>query len=264
MAGALAILAGRGALPGLLHAAAPDAVCFAVDPDHGLAVDLPHVDLHQLGAFFEDLRARGVTRVVMAGGVAPPRFDPTRLDTLMQGEAAKLLAAFQAGDDAVLRAVIDLFERQGFTVVGAHDVAPALIAREGTVGPLTAEAAADITRGRHILGTLGPLDIGQACVVAGGRCLGVETAQGTDALLGFVATHRGALTERSGVLIKAPKPGQDLRVDMPAIGPDTVRRAAKAGLAGIAVAADGVLVLNRVEVEAALAETGLFVTGFAP
>ena len=110
-----------------------------------------------------------------------------------------------------------------------------------------------------ILLALSPLDVGQGAVVAGGLCLGIETLQGTDALLRFVAEtpehlQRGA----GGVLVKAPKRGQDLRVDMPAVGPDTVRNAARAGLDGIVVSAGKVVLIDRDATRAALEETGLF------
>jgi DUF1009 family protein len=137
-------------------------------------------------------------------------------------------------------------------VVGAHALRPDLVAEAGCLagGPLPG----DVARARAVLDALGPLDVGQAAVAARGQVLGIETLQGTDAMLDFVArTAPGS----GGVLVKRPKPGQDLRFDMPAIGPDTVRHAAAAGLAGIEIAAGRVLLLDRDAVLAACAETGL-------
>ena len=113
-----------------------------------------------------------------------------------------------------------------------------------------------------ILLALSPLDVGQGTVVAGGLCLGIETLQGTDALLRFVGETPGHLRRGSGgVLVKAPKRGQDLRVDMPVVGPDTVRNAAAAGLEGIFASAGKVLIVEQDATRAALAETGLFLAG---
>jgi DUF1009 family protein len=143
-----------------------------------------------------------------------------------------------------------------------------LLAPDGAfAGPAPDEAAqADIARARELAAAIGALDVGQGAVVAQGVCLGLETIQGTDALLDFVAATPQRLrpeSGRAGVLYKGPKPGQDWRMDLPAIGPETVRRAADAGLAGIAVRAGGVLVLGREATVAAAERAGLFLWGEA-
>ena len=107
---------------------------------------------------------------------------------------------------------------------------------------------APTARARAVLAALGPLDVGQAAVAAGGQIIGIETLQGTDAVLRFVADSAPG---SGGVLVKRAKPGQDLRVDMPAIGPDTVALCAKAGLSGIELQAGHVLMLDPVAVVAA-------------
>ncbi|KNG93009.1 LpxI family protein [Pseudaestuariivita atlantica] len=263
----IAILAGTGALPVALAEAQPDALCLAFDtPDARIADRAEPHRLEKLGAAFDRLRAAGVGDVVLAGSIKP-RLDPAALDPLMQAEAPALLAALAQGDDAVLRAVIALIERQGFRVRGAHEVAGGLTLAAGAASVAEPDPVArnDIARARAILAALGPLDVGQAAVVAQGRCLGIETLQGTEALLSFVAaTDPARRPQAPGVLVKAPKPGQDLRVDMPAIGPDTVHQARAAGLAGIAVTAGQTLVLDRARLDAALTETGLFLWADAP
>ena len=97
--------------------------------------------------------------------------------------------------------------------------------------------------------SLGFLDAGQAVVVAQGVVLAIEGAEGTDAMLQRVGAlaERGPSGSHCGVLAKEPKPGQELRIDMPAIGPRTVETAAAAGLDGIAVEADCVLILDKAD-----------------
>lgn len=262
MADRLAILSGGGALPVALATAHPDAlrVVFA-----GVAHDLPApVSEHQfekMGTLFQTLRDEGVNRVVLAGGMSRPPLDPARFDDTMTRIAPRLVAALQEGDDALLRLVIALFEEQGFAVVGAHELIDGLTADEGLLAGSEPDERAqkDAQRATDILLALSPLDVGQAVVVENGLCLGIETLQGTDALLNFVAQTPEKLRRGDGgVLLKAPKRGQDLRVDMPAIGPDTVRNAARAGLRGIVVAAGKVVVLDRPALIEALEETGLF------
>ena len=103
--------------------------------------------------------------------------------------------------------------------------------------------------GAALIAALSPFDAGQGVVVAKGRVVAIEAAEGTDAMLARVAELREArrlrLSGPSGVFVKAPKRGQDLRLDMPAIGPQTIAAAAKAQLQGVAVAAGAVLIAER-------------------
>lgn len=259
----LGIIAGSGGLPAALAKADPDAMVIAF---HGATVDLPEdrIARHRieaLGAMFKALTDGGVSRIVMAGAMARPSFDPAALDAETTALLPGLMAAMGQGDDHLLRTIIAMFETRGFTVVGAADLLPDMTAAPGLIaGPApSATARDDIARGRAILDALSPLDVGQGCVVASGLCLGVETLQGTDALLRFVADTPASLRgPRTGVLIKRPKAGQDLRTDMPAIGPDTVTAAAAAGLAGIAIAARATLLIDRDALIDACERLGLF------
>ncbi len=261
----LAILAGSGALPVLLARAAPGAVQVSfAGVQHELCGVTHEYHFEKLGSLFDGLRAEGVAEVVFAGSMSRPPLDPAQFDAVMAGLAPRLLAAMQGGDDALLRLVIQIFEEQGFTVRGAHEISPQLTVKEGIFfGPEPSSAAlSDADRATEILNALAPVDVGQGCVVAGGLCLGVETIQGTDALLQFVAdTPKHLRRNAKGVFVKAPKRGQDLRVDMPAIGPETIRNAASAGVEGIVIQAGGVLVLDRDKVLQEAEKTGLFILG---
>ena len=211
---------------------------------------------------FKGLRAAGVTEIVFAGALGRPALDPKAFDLKLISIAPRVIPALKGGDDALLRTVISIFEGEGFAVKGAHEVAPGLLAPEGLIaGPKPSKAdLADADRAARILEVLAPEDVSQGAVVAGGLCLGIETLQGTDALLRFVTEtperlRRGA----KGVLVKTPKRGQDLRVDMPAIGPQTVKEAARAGLAGLVVAKGATLLLDRAAIAAEAKAAGLFV-----
>lgn len=247
-----AILAGMGALPELLRAAGPAHVVgfkgVAVATDITL-----EARFEQLGKLFDDLRADGVTEVCLAGAMSRPPLDPVAFDPFTAARMPVLMQAMGQGDDALLRAVIGVIEDAGFAVIAAHAVRPDLVAPAGVLAG-EAMGASDAARARAVLDTLGPLDVGQGAVVAKGQIIGIETLQGTDAMLDFIAqTAPGS----GGVFVKRPKPGQDLRVDMPAIGPDTIHSAAAAGLAGIEIAAGAVLLLDRAAILAACTETGM-------
>lgn len=258
------IIVGGGGLPLALSKALPSAYCVAFQ---GADVAVPETRLERfriekLGGVFEALHGANITQVVMAGAMTRPALDPSALDPMMMSLAPRILGAMQGGDDALLRLVVTIFEEQGFEVLGVHQFLPDLTARPGVlVGQApTPGQTSDIARGRAILDALGPVDVGQGCVVANGLCLGVETLQGTDAMLGFVKGTPAQLRSKpGGVLVKQPKPGQDLRVDMPAIGPDTIRAAAAAGLDGIAIAAGAVVLIERPRLIEQAKALGMFV-----
>jgi hypothetical protein len=163
--------------------------------------------------------------------------------------------------------VVRFLEGKGYRVYGAGEVAPELLAGEGPLGAKapSQEDRADIDTGFRVVSALGRLDVGQAAVVVKGHVLAVEAAEGTDAMIARCAELRkGAAGRRrglAGVLVKAPKPGQEERVDLPTIGPDTVESAARAGLAGIAVAAGRVLIADRAATLAVANAHGLFLFG---
>ena len=245
----LALIAGRGGLPAALIAAVPERpfLC-ALDgfAPAGLKVDQVF-RVERLALFLRLLEDRGITEVVFAGAVQRPRLDPALFDPATATLVPRLRAAMRQGDDATLREVIAIFEEAGFAVKGVEDIAPALLPGPGLLaGVLTAQDKADAERAALIVAALGAVDVGQGAVVAQGLCLGVEVLSGTDALLASVAALRPELRPgpAKGLFYKAPKPGQDRRIDLPTIGVDTVRLAADAGLGGVVIAAGGVICLD--------------------
>lgn len=262
MSGALAILAGNGALPLMLAQAYPDAIFATYAALERLPEKNPHLNarFERFGDLFADLRAAGVGRLVMAGATTRPELDQSAFDAETTAYFPRFLAAMAQGDDALLSELIAVFEEQGFTVLGAHELLQDLTAQKGLLcGPEPdAMALSDAAKARGVLHALSGHDIGQAAVFAHGLCLGIETLQGTDALLRFVAQTPDKLRRAKGVLVKCPKPGQELRVDMPAIGPETIKGVIAAGLGGIVIDAGKVMILERDKTIAALQRAGLF------
>jgi UDP-2,3-diacylglucosamine hydrolase len=268
MAPKLGILAGSGELPlRVIDACRAQgrpvfvlAVEGAAHPEHFAGV--PHASI-RLGAGAEALRLlreNQVEELVMAGPVSRPGLASIRPDW----RAAKFLARIglrALGDDGLLGAIIKEFELEGFRVVGVHELLDSLLAPEGPLGSIEpdAEARADIARGLEVARALGAVDVGQAVVVQQGIVLGLEAAEGTDALI----ERAGRLRREGagGVLIKIAKPGQERRADLPTVGIATVEAAACAGLRGIAVEAGMALVVDRGAVAAAADRAGLFVIG---
>ncbi len=233
--------------------------------------EFPHssASLGQVGTAVRLLKDAGCSEITLAGRVARPDFSKLKLDRLGGQYIARILAASLRGDDALLRAVVSMFEKQGFRVTGTSDITRGMLAPAGALGRFkpAPESLADIRHGFKVVSALGALDIGQAAVVAGGLVLAVEAAEGTDAMLtrvaGLPAALRGSMTARCGVLVKAVKPHQERRVDLPVIGTRTIELASAAGLAGVALQPETVLILNRLRVIELADHGGLFVYGMS-
>src|SRR5947209_14439137 len=191
------------------------------------------ISIGQLGRLAKLLRTERCRELVFIGALVRPALSEIRLDWKTLRAMPSVLKAFRGGDDHLLSSIGRILERDGFRMVGIKDVAPDLLVPVGSLthaGP-DADAAADIARGREVLSALGPFDIGQAVVVIDGHVVAVEDIEGTDALLTRIAHLReqGRIraAPRRGVLVKMPKRGQDLRFDLPTIGPRTVEGAVK-------------------------------------
>ena len=242
----LAILSGAGQLPVMIKHAHPDAHVIGFE---GMPTELADVAqfhrFERLGALFADLRDCSVTHIVMAGAMSRPDFAPDLLDAYTKSALPALMAAMAHGDDYLMRHLIALIEGQGFSVIGAHSLLSLTQPAGVLAGQVHADVERDIARADQVLKTLSPLDVGQGVVVENGLVLGIETLQGTDALLSFVsATAPNLRGPIGGVFVKRPKAGQDLRVDMPTIGPNTIDLMGKAGLSGIVITPDACVVVD--------------------
>ncbi len=261
----LALIAGRGTLPLALVRRLTTAplVCSLVGfPPEDVDV-AKEFRIEQLGSFINDLKAAGITEVCFAGGIDRPAIDPSAIDAATFPLVPVLQKAIASGDDGALRAVVGIFEAAGLAVRGAHELAPDLLPQPGalTQAQPTEAQQADAKRAADVVGAMAAVDIGQACVVHRRQVLAVEGVFGTDWMLRSLA-HRP--DSSGGVLFKAPKPGQDQRVDLPVIGPSTVAAAVDARLSGIVIAAGGVMVLDLDSVVAACDAADLFLWVMEP
>lgn len=254
----LALIAGRGGLPGRIARAQTCAplVCAleGYEPD-GLKPDLVF-RLEHLGSLMADLKERGVGEICLCGAIERPAIDPSALDDATLPLIPTIMKAMSSGDDGALRAVIAVFEAEGFDVAAAQDLAPDLLIGEGVLSLAQPDdrMREDAERAETVLAALAPLDVGQGCVVGKGQVWGIETLGGTDHMLD---TLPAASAKARAVLVKKPKEGQDRRVDMPTIGPGTVDAAIRAGLAGILVEAGSVILLEPEATVAAADAAGL-------
>lgn len=226
--------------------------------------------LGEFGKITKAFKKSGVTHVCFAGNVARPDFKKLRPDFKTLTKLPGAIKAAKDGDDALLKYVVNTFEDEGFAVIAPQELCSSLLMTDGPLGAysLTKEHRDDAEKAMKTALAIGELDIGQGAIICRGLVLAVEAQEGTDAMLRRVAELpediKGTDQARAGVLAKMLKPGQETRVDLPTIGPETIKRVAAAGLAGIIVESGNAFVLDKESVIAAADEAKIFVVGLPP
>jgi len=272
---ALGIIAGGGDLPrAVAHSARSDGrkvfvMALAGSVTGSWIEEFPHEwgSPGAPGQAFKAFRREGVTDFLLAGQVDRPEFSQLKLDMKGVLLLPRALKAARKGDDGLLRFIVTMFEEEGFHVTSVAQAAPGLVCGEGDVGGLspTDDHRADMARAFAIVKALGAMDVGQAAVVCEGLPLAVEAAEGTDQMLLRIGSLREAIRgtpqKKRGVLVKALKPTQDAKTDLPVVGIATLDRAASVGLAGIGLQAGGALIVDKAAVAARADALGLFITG---
>lgn len=265
----IGIIAGGGTLPGEVAnsvvARGGSVVIVAVEGTEatGISQFSPvTVNWARVGSAIRIFKKAGVRDVVILGSFRLPGLLSAKPDATFFAILPAVLRILRAGgDDAVLRGLIKLLEGNGLRIIGAGDAAPELLIGEGLItGPEPSpQNRQDAALGFALIRALGQFDIGQAAVVSDGKIIAIEGVEGTDRMLQRV---RDLKSGRGGVIVKRPKPGQELRIDLPTIGPKTVENAKAAGLDGVAVLANNVLVADKGTLIATARTTDLFVAGF--
>lgn len=245
----IGLIAGNGTFPILFAREAKARGCEVVAVAHsgetlpalGDEVDsVCWVRVGQIGRMIREFKRRGVVRAVMAGGIDKAgslfSFRP-------DFRALRLLAGARGkGDDAILRKVAAEFEREGVQIVPSTLFLDRIVVPRGLLaGPAPdARACEDIRLGFRVLRATGQLDVGQGVVVEGGVVLAVEAIEGTDEAI----RRAGAFARGAAVVVKAAKRGQDMRFDVPAVGPGTIEAMRAAGARTLAVEAGAAIVLE--------------------
>jgi len=271
----LAIICGGGSFPGAVADAVirrgrrPVMLAIKGWADPKVVERHPHhwVALGQVGRLIRLANAEHCREAVFIGTVLRPPLSQIRLDWMTLRSLPRIARFFRGGDDRLLSGVARVMEEGGLRIVGLDEVAPEIFVPAGVLGGYqpSARDRADIAQALKVIAALGPFDVGQAAIVADNHVLAVEAAEGTDHMLARVAElrrlRRVATPLGVGVLVKAPKPGQDRRFDLPAIGLRTVENVARAGLAGLAVAAGSAIIAEASAVVAAADRAKIFLAG---
>ena len=245
----LAIISGSGELPMIIKSFYKKALYITFNNSKKALENCGvNCEFEKLGLLFDTLKNNGVSRVVMAGAVSRPHLDQSKLDEYTLSIMPQLNAKFVQGDNELLSFIAGEFEKKGYQIIGASEVLPDMTLDSGFLcGSRYEFLSRDIKKADRILKILSSEDIGQGVVVENGLVLGIETLQGTNKLLRFVAetSSKLRLINFGGIFVKRPKANQDLRFDMPVIGPETINLACRAGLRGMVVSPTSVIILER-------------------
>jgi len=265
----LGLIAGNGIFPRLVASGARAAGVRVVavahrgetDPElEGEVQACTWVRVGELGKIIRVLKGAGCVRAVMAGGIAKVKlFGGFRSD--LRG-AAFLARTRTLYDDKLLRGIAAELESEGIEILPSTEYLPELLPEVGVLGRKKPRAREreDVAFGRRVARATGAFEIGQTVIVRAGLVLAVEAVEGTDA-----AIRRGGELGRGGaVVVKASKPGQDLRFDVPAVGPNTIELMAEVGAKVLAVESGRTLLLERDRLVSAADAAGIVVLAFDP
>ncbi len=224
-------------------------------------VDIYPIQLTAISKIITKIKALNIKHVVLAGKVNRVAMTKLLLDIKGLKLFSMLLkAGGNINDDSILRTIVLFLESEGFEVIAPEAIARSIVIQPGTLTQSTPDShsLAEISKGAKILEAIAKFDIGQSLVIQNGLVLGVEAAEGTDALI-----DRCGLLKQEGedgcILIKISKPDQERRVDLPCIGPETIERLKQYKFKGIAVQSGSTLILNKEETIKIADAAGLFI-----
>ncbi|MDR2268324.1 MAG: UDP-2,3-diacylglucosamine diphosphatase LpxI [Holosporaceae bacterium] len=216
------------------------------------------VKIGDVGRAIDFFRENNVRQLVLAGHVTRPNFNDLALDKKGASWLLKLGKSIFAGDDALLKKLSQLLKEEGFEIIAGTDLIDDVFLSEGTVTEVSPDEfdMNDIEKGFEVAKVIGNLDIGQSIIIHQGLIIGVECVEGTDTLIDRCAALRKS--SGGGVLVKASKPQQDYRMDLPVVGINTVQKLHEHKFTGLAVETEMCIVLNRELVIEQLNNFGMF------
>lgn len=265
----IGLIAGQGDLPRLIinqcRAQKRNIFVTAIEdqtpPETVADVDHVWIKIGKFGAFIDAFKKRNIRNLVFAGGIKRPNLNTISLDW----EGIKLLGSIgykALGDDAILTIITNFFESKGFHIITPGDILQDLTPKQGmlTLKVPSEEELQDISKGIKILELLGDADTGQAIIVQMGQVLGIEAIEGTERLIHRIRDYK--LAEQGGILIKMSKPQQNLKIDLPTIGIQTLHQIYDSKLNGIAIEANRSQIIDQTNIVKLANKLGLFIYVF--
>ena len=268
----LAIIAGGGSLSDVIIETARkkgwNVTVFAIgDLNITKNQDISLIEMNRLdiGRIFQILKSQKIKNICMVGYIPRPNSPKDYLNfRYLNVQTLSILfqsiGILRGGDASLFKKINSLLEKRGYKIIGASEIAPNLTLKGGLYSSKSVSKVEfeNIKKAKQCAEMTGYLDIGQAVVVRNGRVLAIEAAEGTDVMLERVACLEAISVKRGGVILKSAQINQDNRVDMPTIGPNTIKNVVKANLSGIAITADNVIVLDFQKVIEMIEDNNLY------
>jgi DUF1009 family protein len=247
------LIAGNGKFPFLVLEAARsqgiDMVVAAIKEEAFPEIEKHATTVHwlslgQLGKLIKTFKAEGVNRAIMAGQVKHKQIFSSIIPDFKMIQLLATLAI--KNTDSLIGAVAQVLEGEGIHLMESTAFLKPLLPESGvlTKRPPSDEEKKDLDYGYKIARELGRLDLGQSVVVSDGACVALEAMEGTDAVIERAGTLVNGKMLR---VVKLAKPNQDLRFDVPVIGPATVRLMARLNVTALAIEAGKTLMIDREE-----------------
>lgn len=268
----LAIIAGGGSLSDVIIETARkkgwNVTVFAIgDLNITKNQDISLIEMNRLdiGRIFQILKSQKIKNICMVGYIPRPNSPKDYLNfRYLNVQTLSILfqsiGILRGGDASLFKKINSLLEKRGYKIIGASEIAPNLTLKGGLYSSKSVSKVEfeNIKKAKQCAEMTGYLDIGQAVVVKNGRVLAIEAAEGTDVMLERAACLEAIRIKRGGVILKSAQINQDKRVDMPTIGPNTIKNVVKANLSGIAITANNVIVLDFQKVIEMIEDNNLY------
>lgn len=265
----IAIIAGGGELPNILLNSIKKTditphVIIIEDHADGNYSQFPNIKL-KLGQFnkaIKYLQQNNIDHICFAGKIYRPSLSQLKLDTIGVKFLAKIgLKKLSGGDDQLLQQIINLFEQYRISTISPVEICKDLVINKGVIGEIkpSKQDLEDIRYGEEILDSLSRFDIGQAIIIENKYTLGIEAAEGTDELIKRIKSLKKE--KNLGVFVKKPKLKQNMRIDLPTIGIETINNVINSNLKGIAISANTTLIIDKKAVIAKANKNNIFIFG---
>lgn len=223
-----------------------------VTGDKSSKKDIYNFKIFQLKKILNTLNLNNVSELIFLGKIARPNLLEFRNDGIVEKYIPILLNAYKKGDGAVLDTVIRIFKEQNFTTVSPFKYSSSFILNDNEINSnYNDEDMHDIKKSSKLLDVLSKFDNAQSVVSINGYIIAIEAAEGTDALLKRVWKIRKDLNQlenKSGFLTKKPKINQSKLIDLPVIGPKTIKLIKKANLKGLAIDPRNTMIYKKKDV----------------
>jgi DUF1009 family protein len=252
----ICIIAGSGKLPvETIKALDKESIKYTlmifddIDYDESIInhTDVVKIKIAKVGHIVNEIKFRGIKDLVMVGGIKTPNLSAIIPDYLGSVLLANIAKCKIRGDNQIINCIEDFLSEQGINLISIVDIIPNIANHENCKSDEKTykNYKNDIQIGIDFLNKISGFDIGQSVVVSDGRILGMEDVYGTEGLIKRFESYVDKKSKKKPILIKMPKLGQNMKIDIPTIGYDTIDQLKKANFGGLCIPKNGLIMLEK-------------------